>query len=177
MMSTSMPWRTCTRLARGAHLVDVGPLPGDVGRRQLARGERSLRVIGDRDVLVAELQAREDHLINGVAAVAPGAVHVEIAADVRGADERRQIASLGGGDLVFALTKLRRNVRQPEVLVEPLFRLGDEGMRLPVEQPSLVERQSLALRAVLQLTRVCARARVPDKGRPGLFGHRHVQGR
>ena len=159
----------------GARLVDVGPLPGDVGRRQPPRGERSLRVIGDRHVLIAELQACKDHLINGVASIAPGAVHVEIAADICGANERRKITSIGGDNLVFALTKFRRNIRQPKMLVELLFRLRDESMRLRVEQTSFVEGESLALRAFLQLTYVRARSRIPDEGGPSLFGHRHTQ--
>ncbi len=133
--------------------------------------DRSLGVIGNGDVLVAQLLAREHHLIDAVPAIAPGAVHVQIAANVGRAHELRQFVAFGGVYLVLTFAKLRRDRRQLEVAVEGFFRVGDEPISMPVEQPAIVERQPEALRAGMQLARVGARSRVPDKGRASLFRH------
>ena len=67
------------------------------------------RVIGDRDVLVAERMTLGDHRLDGIAAVAPQRVHVQVAADVLARDQRRQIPAGRERDFVLAVADLRRN--------------------------------------------------------------------
>ena len=67
-------------------------LAGDTVQRQGARRHRARRVVRDGDVLVAELGAGADHLLDEVTAVAPRRVHVQIAADVGARDEPGQRA-------------------------------------------------------------------------------------
>src|SRR5438105_2957081 len=74
----------------------------DRRQRQRARGARARRVIGDRDVLVAERAAGGDHRLDRIPPVAPRRMHVQIAADVLAPQQRRQLAVLGELDLGFA---------------------------------------------------------------------------
>ena len=50
-------------------------------------------VVADRQVRVAALDRGAGHLLDGAAAVRPGRVAVEVAADVRELDERRRLAA------------------------------------------------------------------------------------
>ena len=81
-MSTSQPCRIAMSGIPLAQRARSLGLPLHAVERQVARGGRVRRVIGDRHVLVAERAARLDHRLDRVAAVAPRRVHVEIAADV-----------------------------------------------------------------------------------------------
>jgi hypothetical protein len=65
-------------------------------------------VVGDRHVLVATLPAGQDHLLQGVLPVAPGAVHLEVAADVAEVQDLGKGAFLGGPHLAPVLSQLRR---------------------------------------------------------------------
>src|SRR5204863_8971779 len=80
---------------------------GQAGNRTDGR-----RVIADRQVLVTELARREAHLVDALAAVRPGRVTVEVAADLVERDERRRLAAEG------MLAQLRWAERDPERRVD-----------------------------------------------------------
>ena len=139
-------------------------LVGDLLRRQLARRPCPLRVIGDGDVLVSQLSRREHHVLDRVAAVAPRAVHVEIAADVPVGDEARQRALFGGRDLVGSFTKLRgneREVQDPVELVLACARDGDAVFR----QRAVGQRQAQPLCLFLQVLRRAPATPCATRGR------------
>ena len=71
-------------------------------------------MIGDRDVLVAELARALGHLADAALAVAGRRVHVEVAAQVFTGDQTRQAAPIGGRELAPALAQLGRDPGQPE---------------------------------------------------------------
>jgi hypothetical protein len=65
------------------------------------------RVIGDRDVLVAELLCCLRHLLQRIPSIAVGRVHLEIAADLSQLQQLRQCAGACGVDLAARLAQLR----------------------------------------------------------------------
>ena len=77
--------------------------------RQVPRRRRMRRVVGDRHVLVAERDAALHHRFDRIAAVAPGRVHVQVAANVGARHERRQLAAACRGDFLVALANFRRD--------------------------------------------------------------------
>ena len=63
--------------------VDLLALTRDALARQRPCRGRACRMIGDRDVLVAEGMRARDHHVERIPAIAVGRVHVQIAAHVR----------------------------------------------------------------------------------------------
>src|SRR6476661_9705238 len=100
---------------------DLLALSGDVFQRELPGGEGTLRVVGDGDVLVAELLGGRHHGGDRVATVTPGAVHVQVAADMGVADQHRQLTALCRFDLARAFSQFRRNVGESEMPVDDWF--------------------------------------------------------
>jgi hypothetical protein len=149
--------------------IDFDALPGDVRPRQGARRSRPLRMVRDRDEVVIEVARRRRHLSDAVTPVAPGAVHVEIPADMRDGDERRQHAARRPFDLVGALTQFRRDVRQLQAAIElALAGAGDGGTG--ARQSARLETGVERTRALLQ--KVCMRLRsgMPHECGAGRFG-------
>ena len=113
---------------------------------------------------------------DAVAAVAPGAVHVQVAADVGSATRARQLAALGH----------RRFRRRPsrssggmngrlEPSIDVFFvRRGHERAVRPTEQ-AVAQDQAERRGPRLQLFGVAACAGVPDERGAGILGARHVQ--
>src|SRR5262245_21561955 len=131
-------------------------------------------MIRDRDVFISKLTRAEHHVHDGIAAVAPGAVHVEVAAHVKGGDERRQETALRRDDLVFTLAELGRDVRKIEQTIERLL-VGHEqttargAFEMRVRKP---EAERCCSR--LQPLRVSARPGVPDERRTGHVRTRYM---
>src|SRR6187551_2476298 len=127
-------------------------------------------MVGDRDVFVAELLRRRNHGGDRVATVAPGAVHMQVATDVRVADEDRKLTALSRVDLTRALTKFGRNVGEPEMSIHDRFgnSLGAPADR--VNQLALREPKAKASRAGRKLIVVPARSGVPEHRRAPLLG-------
>src|ERR1700752_3171384 len=109
-------------------------------------------MVSDGDVFVAQALTGKDHLIDRVPAVAPRAMHVKIAANIRCADERRKITTLRRGNLVPSLAQLGWNPGKAELLVETLFGVGDHGLTFAVEQAAAVERQPHPMRTLSELS-------------------------
>lgn len=78
-----------------------------------ARNAQRLRVVRDRDVLVATRDARLDHLAERVLAVGRVRVHVEVSADLTELDELRQLPVASGLHLAAVFAQLRRDERKP----------------------------------------------------------------
>src|SRR5205823_7404328 len=65
------------------HLVDLRVLLREAFHREPARDRQPVRVVGDRAVFVASRNPLVDDVLERLAAVAPGGVHLEIAAILR----------------------------------------------------------------------------------------------
>ena len=94
-------------------------------------------MIGDRDVFVAELLAGQHHCFDAVAAIAPGRMHVEVAADMAFEHEPGQRVAFSGLDLVISGAQLRRNERQIESIVEVVFRRAPYDATIATREPRL----------------------------------------
>ena len=84
---------------------DLLALAADVVGGQAAHRAHGRRVVADRDVVVAALARGAAHLLDAEAAVGPGRVAVQVAADVLASEERRRLAA------ERRLAQLRRNPR------------------------------------------------------------------
>ncbi len=78
-----------------------------------ARDAQRLRVVRDRDVLVATRDACLDHLAERVLAVGRVRVHVKVSADLTELDELRQPPFASGLHLAAVFAQLRRDEREP----------------------------------------------------------------
>ena len=92
---------------------DLLALAADVVAGEAAGGADRRRVVADREVLVAAVTGRAAHRLDAEAAVAPGRVRVQVAADVGLLQERRGRAGEG------RLAQLRREPRQAELARTP----------------------------------------------------------
>ena len=99
----------------GAHLVDLLPLLAQAVGVEPAGHRQRLAVVGDHHVLVAAGGAGLDHLLDGVAAVRPGRVHVEVAAQVLDPDQVGEPAGRRGLDLAAVLAQLGGIQARPTV--------------------------------------------------------------
>ena len=106
--------RTRAACAQRARLVEA------VGHRQ------RLAVVGDGDVLEPRAAAAAGHLLERVAAVGLGRVHVQVAAEVAARQQPRQRAAPRPLDLAAVLAQLRRHPRQAERLVDRLLGLAGD---------------------------------------------------
>src|SRR5437870_4089990 len=104
---------------------DLVRLSGDVTDLKGPRRARPLRVVRDGDVLVAESNRALNHRLDGVPAIAPGRVHVEIAANVGGFDKGRQFVPRGGDERIGSFPYLWRDERQVEGGVDVGLRGGN----------------------------------------------------
>ena len=104
-----------------AQRLDIVALVRDIVARERPRRGSARRVVGDRDVLVAERMAASTIDSSGVAAIAVGRVHVQVAADVGVSTSGRQAARRRGFDLAGPVTELGGDERQSETRVERLF--------------------------------------------------------
>ena len=107
-MSHSIPRRTRNGASALVGGGDLLALAADVVGGQAAHGADGRRVVADREVVVAALARGAAHLLDARAAVRPGRVAVQVAADVGELDERRRLAA------ERRLAQLRRAPRQPE---------------------------------------------------------------
>ena len=105
-MSTSTP---CRMVMRG-YLLANGAMSSRwrsrSPRRKGAGGAGALRVVGDRDVFVAERRAFRHHRLERVGAVAVHGVHVQVAANVLALDEHGKCAGRGGFDFAGVFAEL-----------------------------------------------------------------------
>ena len=123
-----------------------------------------LGVIGQRHVRVALGLGGLGHVFEGLGAVGPVGVRVQVALDVAELDQLRQAARLGGFDLALVLAQLGRDPRQPQALVDARLVLALEDFAAGVvfeaergQPPAALARQRF------QARNVGARARVPDQ--------------
>src|SRR5258706_5237201 len=101
-------------------------------------------VVGERDVRVAERARTFCHGFDGGGAVGPVGVHVEVAPNVRQAQESRQLIALGERDLAAVLAQFRQNKSEAELViisssVAPAIR------RLPANRPYSLSFQSRSM--------------------------------
>ena len=93
-MLASMPLNTRNRPSSvRVQRVDLRMLPGHRFHAHAPRDRQAVRVVGDPEAGVAERQAGLDHRRERLAAVAPGRVHLEVAAERRLGHDRRPAAS------------------------------------------------------------------------------------
>ena len=105
-----MPLNTRKRPpSRCIQLVDLAVLLLDVGHAHAARDGQPVRVVGHPHARVAQCHARVRHGLDALAAVAPGRVHLEIAAERRPRHDRsiprqgeRSVPSPAGSESSFA---------------------------------------------------------------------------
>ena len=135
---------------------------------------RRVRVVAEREVLVAERLRGERHLLDRRLPVRPGRVAVQVAAQVGALDELRQLALARRVELAAVLAQLGRDVRVAEVRVELLLvgsrellaRLGGrDGVLGDGEAAAhgvLAQRDVVVLRAGEVLEQVAVRLRRDD---------------
>ena len=160
----------------GPQRLDLFPLPADVRRGQFPRGPRTLGVVGNREILVAELLARTHHVSDGVASVAPRAVRVEIPADVLLRQEVWQLAALGGRNLVAPIAQFWSNERQSQRGIDVGFERELRPSGAHTRHRCIRKSQSETLGACPQLIDVGSRSCVPDERGAGLFGRGQMEG-
>ena len=129
-----------------------------------------LRVVAHADVLVAQRLGPGDHHLEGVVAVGPVRVHVEIAADVVERHEIREVPLEGRLDLAPVLPDLGRDPRQAHGLVDVLLLLARDALVvLLADDAVLVDREPLLLREAAELDVVLLGAReVLERGAEAL---------
>src|SRR5438477_113709 len=135
---------------RRVPLVDRPPLLAEPFGVEPQRHRDPLRVIGDRDVLVAERAGGLGHLVDGALAVGGRGVHLEIAADVRELHEARQSTLAGQGDFPAGFAQLRRYPVEAELGVDLFLGLPGHAPR-PLEQAVLVELVAVLLGDLAEL--------------------------
>ena len=141
-----------------AQLRNLVRLARDVARTQIARGGGALRMIGDGHVLVSERAAGDDHALDGVAAVAPDRVHVQVAANLAAGDQCRELAAARGLHLLLAVSDFWRNQRQIERGINLLFRRRHPQRIVVAVKSPRGEAQPGRRRRVLQRGKMLARA-------------------
>ena len=101
------------------------------------------RVVGYRDVLVAALERRQGHLLDGGVTVGESGVHVKVAADVLELDQLGEAAVACRRELAAVLAQLGRDPLHAELLVDLLLgRAGDRVAALLVGDPVLAHMQA-----------------------------------
>src|SRR6266513_3358735 len=115
-------------------------------------------MIGDRDVRVAELARRLDHLGQRRLAVTGVGVHLQIATDLLERHELRQLVRFREGDFTAVFAHLRRNPVEAERGVDILLRPSGNAFR-SAEYAVLVQLEFLGLRDLAQLDVVRLRSR------------------
>ena len=83
-----------------------------------ARLDRAAAVIGDAEILQAELLRRRGHFLERIVAVARGGVAMESAAQIFRFDQARQRSRGGGLELAAVLAQLRRDVIEIERAIQ-----------------------------------------------------------
>ncbi len=121
-MSTSTPFSSVNAAQPRVELVDLVPLLAEL-RRQAADHRHPLRVVGHGDVLQPSLLGRLGHLLDRGHAVGPGAVGVQVAADVAQLDQLGELAGRGPLELAAGLAQLGREPGQVQRRVDFLLRL------------------------------------------------------
>ena len=157
-----------------AHRLDLGALLRHVVDRERARCPGALRVIGNREVRVAELARRLHHARGGVAPVAPRRMRVQVAPDVGERHQLRQAIAIDDVELVAVFAQLGGNVRQLEAGVD-----GVLGRRLDARtgavQPAVAEVVASGPGAGAQRRGVLATAGVPQQRRARILRRREVE--
>ncbi len=153
------------------HRVNLLALLPQPFRRQPTRHAERLSVVGDKDVAIAARQGRARHLFDGCFAIAPGRVHLQIAENVIGCDQWRNLAV----KLAAILAQLRRNVGHAQRAIDLGFlRAQDFAMQwraaLFARDSILVQAQPLFLRDFAQVDIVRLRAgKILQPGAPPLW--------
>ena len=122
----------------GHDLVDLLPLPGQLLGVHSAGHRQGLRVVREREVLVALRRTGLEHLLDRVLPVRPGGVHLQVAAHVFEPDQVRERPLLRRLDLAPVLAQLGRDPRQAQHFVDfffgaaryPLASLVDVGAKI-----------------------------------------------
>ena len=120
--------------------LDLAHLVGQALRGEAAGDMKGLCVVADGDVLVAERRRGLRHLADGVGALAPPGMDVEVAPDRTVADEVGQGPGPGGLDLAAVLPEFRLDPGKAERPVDPgLVLPRDHAVARKIHEPVLVE--------------------------------------
>ena len=98
-------------------------------RRHAAGDAQRLRVVRNRDVVIAARLGGDRHLLERVPAVAGGGVHLQIATDVVHRHQRRQPSFQRGLDFAAVFTQLRRGSTAGRGRRTPLSRRARQSPR------------------------------------------------
>ena len=96
------------------------------------------------------------HRLQIGAAVAGGRVHVEIPAKVLAGDERGQFIALSRLDLASVLAQLRRNRREPQRSIDPVFVRAGYGNVVVDPVDAVLVQLEPALQRAVSAARCCA---------------------
>ena len=117
---------------------------------------QAVRVVADRVVRVPLLDRARDHRLERVAAVRPGRVRVQVAAQVAGLDQLRQPVAARGVELAEILAELGRDPVVAEERVDLLLgRERVDGAALGLGDPVLGDREPFRT-AASRIATLCA---------------------
>ncbi len=103
-------------------------------------------MIGEQHVSIPHVLDGLGHLFNGVMAVRPIGVNVEVPFQILPLHQMGELARLGRLDLPLVLPKLRGNPAKPQGPVDLLlFPAGDSSISPDSKHPVLIDRQTLAV--------------------------------
>ena len=115
-------------------------------------------MVADRVIFVAARRGGGDHRFERVVAVAPGRVHVKVAAQIAASTSSGNRVGEREVDLVETAAQLGRNVLHAQRRVDArLFGAGRHVAGLEIEDAVLADAQALADRVLAQLDVVLAR--------------------
>ena len=152
---------------------DFGGLLWNIGGRQGPGRPGALRMVGDCDLLIAELSSGADHIGNLVLAVAPGTVY----GDRRGCPARRS------APVAYCFPPLRFHHHRPVAQAQCKGARGAHRTTVPTRRLSAHRRNRITpvheseaslVGAPPQLIHVCGRARMPHESSAGLFWRGHA---
>jgi hypothetical protein len=100
-------------------------------------------MVRDRQIFVAEGDALHDHGLDGVATIAPVRVHMQIAADIRAGDQRRQPAHERGFYRFAVVAKLGWDKRETERRVDIFLARRQHSRAVGRPEPLVVKHEPL----------------------------------
>ena len=155
---------------------DLRTLLRHLFERQPAARPGTLRVVGDGHVLVTELLGGAHHRVQGVTAVAPIRMRVQITADMSFEHERGNRVAVRGVDFRVAGAEFRRDERQVEIIVQLVFRWTAHRPTGCLRQLRVLELQASRDRTLLKRLDMRWRAGMPDQRGARIVGNRQMNG-
>src|SRR6266851_1087358 len=112
-------------LVSGVDFLDVRRHPFFV---QSIRHGDGFRMVGDGNVVVAELPGRFSHFFDRILAVARRRVHLQVALYVLERNEMRKFVLFGGGDFACVFAQFRRNEIKLQFRIDFFFRPARDAL-------------------------------------------------